>query len=445
MVTTHGDDWWARLREDDDVDGADDSRSWLDLRSRALERQVLDYVRSHMVKFRDPSTKHYLDLMPEEHDERYAERFRTGDLWMGLLHIVQHALGPAFRPVWQDSISERVGADDGAHQPQSEMHHKPPASAITRAICGQLGNIPEVKENPALRGVYASGELGAYIDHAVVAWASDRCRKAVENNESDDGDPWSSEALQTIQVAYQGYERILAGMTSATAISERDDDDQQRQLPSLLPPEERISHVPNDVPRQQGAVASNHHMKQPPSSQGFVPVNAADRVQRESGRTGVIAIEEGLLLRKQQQQQQQQQRQPSRYPQQQAPSSPPFASNVTTAMPSVPPAQGAATRSPRHRDGKQVTNAVDYGYQPPPQKSYVAAEVGRSLQKLPKEDVGGGRVNRSPTTRITLPNGRPSPSQSHAARTRQPRQHRRDHIFSSRPHKGPVATSGSRR
>ncbi|RTE68358.1 hypothetical protein BHE90_017263 [Fusarium euwallaceae] len=271
-ATAYGDDWWTRLREDDDVDGADDVASWLDLRSRTLERQVLDYVRSHMTEFRDPSTKHYLDLMPEEHYEQYAERFSTGDLWMGLFHIVQHAVGPAFRPVWEDSIPERIGADDAIHQPQTEMRHRPPASAITRAICSQLGNIPEVKENPALRGVYASSELGAYIDHAVLAWASDRCRRAVESNESDEGNPWSGEALQAIQAAYQGYERILAGMTSATAISEHDDQQQQqRHLP-----DERISHVPNEVLRQQqGAVLSSS----PPSSQSNQD-NVAERAAK---------------------------------------------------------------------------------------------------------------------------------------------------------------------
>ncbi|KAH7173113.1 hypothetical protein DER46DRAFT_623670 [Fusarium sp. MPI-SDFR-AT-0072] len=218
MVIIHGDDWWARRREDGDIDGADDMASWLDLRSRTLERQVLDYVCSHMTEFRDPSTKHYLDLMPEEHDEHYAERFSTGDLWTGLFHI--------------------------------------------------LGNIPEVKENPALRGVYASNEL------------------TVENNESDEGHPWSSEALCAIQVAYQGYEGILAGITSATAISEQDNQQQQqRQLPSLLPPEEHISHASNKVLcQQQGAVLSNYHIiKQPPLSQGFVPINTADRAQPEVG------------------------------------------------------------------------------------------------------------------------------------------------------------------
>lgn len=443
MATAYGDDWWAQLRADDDVDGADDVASWLDLRSRTLERQVLDYVRSHMTKFRDPSTKHYIDLMPEEHDERYADRFRTGDLWMGLFHIVQHAVGPAFRPVWEDSISERVGANNGIHQPQSEMRHKSPASAITRAICSQLGNIPEVKENPALRGVHASSELGAYIDHAVLAWASDQCRKAVENNESDNGDPWSSEALRTIQVAYQGYKEILAEMKPATAISEHDDDQQQqqRQLPSLLPPGERISHVPNDALRQQGPVSSNNHIKQPPSSQGFVPINTADEVQHHGGRTGIIAMEEDLLFRMQQQQKQQQQ----------PPSSPPSAGNAMTTMPSLPPAQGAVLRSPRHRDGTRVRNPVDCGYRPLPQKSYVAAEVGRPLQKLPKGDLGGGKVNQSPANRTALPKGQPNSSQSHTTRARQPRHHRQDHVLSSQPQKkpswmdGPVATSGSKR
>ncbi|KAI7764227.1 hypothetical protein LZL87_014158 [Fusarium oxysporum] len=149
MTTAYRDDWWAQLGKDDDIDGIDDVASWLDLRSRTLERQVLDYIRSHITEFRDPSIKHYLNLMPKEYNKCYAERFSTGDLWTGLFHIIQRA-------------------------------------------------------------------------------ASDRCRKAVENNESDDGEPWSIKALQTIQVAYQGYEKILAGMALATAIPEHDDDYQQQ-------------------------------------------------------------------------------------------------------------------------------------------------------------------------------------------------------------------------
>ncbi|GKU12219.1 unnamed protein product, partial [Fusarium langsethiae] len=123
--------------------------------------------------------------------------------------------------------------------------------------------------------------------------------------------------------------------------SEHDDQqEQQRQLPSLLPPEEPISHVPNHMLRQQGAVSSNRDVKQPPSSQGLIPIDTTNGVQRESGRTKAIAIEEGLLLRLQQLQQQQRQ---SLTPPQQQPSSPsPFAGNARTAMSSMPPAQGTA-------------------------------------------------------------------------------------------------------
>ncbi|SCO47758.1 uncharacterized protein FFMR_08829 [Fusarium fujikuroi] len=231
MATACGADWWAQLRERGGGDGGtEDIAAWLELRSQSLEKQILDYVRLHMARFKDPSTTQYLALMPEEeHDHSYAERFATDDLWLGLFRVVQNTIGPAFRPTWQDSVSDRVGdlhGGDEAHNLDSETR-RGPASAITRAICSQLGNIPEVMENPALCGVYASTELGTYIDQAVLTWAADRCRKAVEKNESDDGAPWPDEALRMIQMAYQEYERILSGM-AATACS----DDQQRRQPS---------------------------------------------------------------------------------------------------------------------------------------------------------------------------------------------------------------------
>lgn len=51
-----------------------------------------------------------------------------------------------------------------------------------------------------------------------------------------------------------GIREDFAEMALATAISEHNDDDrqqQQRQLPSLFPPEGRISHVSNDMLRRQ--------------------------------------------------------------------------------------------------------------------------------------------------------------------------------------------------
>ncbi|KAI8710962.1 hypothetical protein NCS52_01509600 [Fusarium sp. LHS14.1] len=90
MVTAYGANWWAQLKEEGGDDGgADDVATWLELRSRSLERQILEYVRRHVDKFKDPSTAHYLALMPEEeHDHSYAERFATDELWMGLFRVV---------------------------------------------------------------------------------------------------------------------------------------------------------------------------------------------------------------------------------------------------------------------------------------------------------------------------------------------------------------------
>ncbi|KAJ9412529.1 hypothetical protein QL093DRAFT_2550917 [Fusarium oxysporum] len=120
-------------------------------------------------------------------------------------------------------------------------------------------------------------------------------------------------------------------------------------------------------------------------------------------------------------------------------------------MSSLPPLQGTVLRSPHHRDGARVRNAQDYDRQPPHQKPHVVAEVGRPLQKLPKGDLGGGRVNQSPTSRTALPKGQLSSGQSYTHKAGQSRYYRQDHALGSQPKKkapwmdGPVAKSGSRR
>jgi hypothetical protein len=408
MATAYGTDWWAQPREEGDDGGADDVATWLELRSRSLEKQVLDYVRRHMTRFKDPSTKHYLALMPEEHDDSYAERFAADDLWAGLFRIVQDTIGPALRPVWQDAEPERVGdlrGGDEAHH-QNNGTRRRPASAITRAICSQLGNIPEVKENPALSGVYASTELGAYIDHAVLAWAADRCRKAVENNESDDGAPWPSEALQTIQLAYQGYEKLLSEVMTTTP----PDGQQQQQPPPPSFPQRgfssqlRDSHVP-----EQNAMPSNQYMiKQPSSSQGFVPINMTSGGQGRNGQTREIARQAGLSLMQQ-----------------------PTAAAVS-------PSPRTVRSSKNRKGGNQGRRAM--GHSPP--RPHPVAEVGRSLH-LAETPVRGARVVQSSGGRKGLPSGQRNPGRLNP--TNKNDASASQSLASPSWTRGPVATSGSRR
>ncbi|GKU12794.1 unnamed protein product, partial [Fusarium langsethiae] len=192
---------------------------------------------------------------------------------------------------------------------------------------------------------YASAELSAYIDYAVVAWASDRCRKAVESNESDDGAPWSRDALQQIRMAYQGYEKLLSDMTAV--VPSLEDHHQQQQV--IQPPPSSSSLQPRNYNNEAQSTGSHSRLSsqfqdrhgnshdatqldvvsssssptrptnQPQPSQGFVSINGTSKRQghesrERDGRTGEMIRDEGLtlMMQQQQQQQKQQKQQPQR-------------------------------------------------------------------------------------------------------------------------------------
>ncbi|KAH7150717.1 hypothetical protein DER46DRAFT_689286 [Fusarium sp. MPI-SDFR-AT-0072] len=186
------------------------------LRIKKEEVEIMTQVMDHVVRWINTQPADIVGLQGGNKPLRRAD----------LTPAIHDLMATAYGVGWWAQLREHDDVDDAddiaswLDLRSRTLESSILASAITRAMCSQLGNIAEVKENPALRGVYASTELGAYVNHAVLAWTSDRCRKALEHNESDDGDPWSSEALQTIQVAYQRYEKLLAGMTAAIAISE---------------------------------------------------------------------------------------------------------------------------------------------------------------------------------------------------------------------------------
>ncbi|KFA53719.1 hypothetical protein S40293_09646 [Stachybotrys chartarum IBT 40293] len=156
LEDTHGPDWWAQLRNTEASDSSDIA-SFLDERSRSLER-------------------HYLNMMPEEHDASYAsytERFDADDLWVGLFKTVQSTIGPAFRPVWQEEQSGQAHGAGALHHKNNDTRRRP-VSAVTRAVCSQLRNIPEVTRSPALNSARAFAKLGATIDRAVITRIDNR-------------------------------------------------------------------------------------------------------------------------------------------------------------------------------------------------------------------------------------------------------------------------------
>ena len=99
-------------------------------------------------------------------------------------------------------------------------------------------------------------------------------------------------------MAYQGYEKVLSGMTATASSS---DQQQQQQPPSPSSPSLPQRGLSNQVrdghdASQQNAMPSNQYIKQPLTSQGFNPINKTSGAQGRNGRTGEAAGLAGLSL-----------------------------------------------------------------------------------------------------------------------------------------------------
>ncbi|KPM41002.1 hypothetical protein AK830_g5533 [Neonectria ditissima] len=137
-----------------------------------LEKRILNTVQQEMAKFKTPSIKASLNILPADGGNDYAKRF-TEEPWKAVLNKVEEVLGPDFRSSLTFALP----------RPQvSQVSNLQPASSITRAICALVPNIPEVSENPALNSQQAFEELGASVEQAVIQWVAQRCRPGLESS-----------------------------------------------------------------------------------------------------------------------------------------------------------------------------------------------------------------------------------------------------------------------
>ncbi|KAK2667974.1 hypothetical protein RAB80_017165 [Fusarium oxysporum f. sp. vasinfectum] len=117
MLEGYGSDAWGWLADRGRDDGCDSIASWADKHSRFLEQQVLDYTRDHVAEFTSPSTRIYLDQLPEEYETTYADRFNARDLWKGLLSVVQKPVPPElFRRIWQERPLDRQNGTEDVNE-----------------------------------------------------------------------------------------------------------------------------------------------------------------------------------------------------------------------------------------------------------------------------------------------------------------------------------------
>jgi hypothetical protein len=106
-----------------------------------LQRQVLTFVQKHFADFSHATIEPLLEIYPDNAVETYAERFEH-TVWQGLLKLVYDFCGPCFQ-----------------HDALTHFNHKEPSglsaeatSTIAPSMCQVLESVPEIIQNPALRG-----------------------------------------------------------------------------------------------------------------------------------------------------------------------------------------------------------------------------------------------------------------------------------------------------
>lgn len=196
---------------DVDVGGeADDADAGVDKRAEEcsilLEHRVLEFVRDSMAAFKNPVARAYLDQFPTGRDDAdYAERF-SDDFWSRLLDMVCDVAGPRLGATWRALASATSSTTPGRQGGQDAPTHKAP-SAITRALCTLLPQVPDVVRNPALNNKVASAELGAAIDEAVVGWVVRRCRLGLDSQVGE-REPWSVETRELVRSTQEKYDLL---------------------------------------------------------------------------------------------------------------------------------------------------------------------------------------------------------------------------------------------
>lgn len=165
-----------------------------------LQRQVLVFVHQHFPNFCHATIEPLLDIYPDNAVETYTARFNHG-VWQDLLKLVYDFCGPCFQ-----------------HDALAKFNHTNPSSLDTQetstlvpSMCQALESLPEIIQNPALRGQQAIKELQTALQPVVFRWAVEQCERIVEAG----GDSEGGRSLVDAQEHLDRYRRLLFATRSS--------------------------------------------------------------------------------------------------------------------------------------------------------------------------------------------------------------------------------------
>jgi hypothetical protein len=163
--------------------------------SLGLQQEILTLVQQHIQDFTEPTAAAYLEQLPADQPETYAERFGHAG-WKDLLQIVRAKVGPHL----QDPAVARFNLED----PQIECV---PGWNEAQIWCrNAIHHLPRMASNPALNDPAALDALVVKIRPLLVQWVVGRCREALEAHGQGETTRWPSSTVEQIRAQLVEWE-----------------------------------------------------------------------------------------------------------------------------------------------------------------------------------------------------------------------------------------------
>lgn len=221
-----------------------------------LQRQVLVFVQGHFADFGHATIEPLLEIYPDNAPGTYADRFEH-TVWQNLLKLVYDFCGACFQ---HEALTRFNDQEPSSLDAQA-------TSTIVQSMCQFLESVPEIVENPALRGQQAMKDLQLAIQPVVLQWAVNQCHKIVEEGDSDGGP-----ALAFAKEQLERYRRLLttngssskgqtASTAAATKVTAASVDRQSADERSSQPPTREAHSTCNRTCSPSSAISDTERIK----------------------------------------------------------------------------------------------------------------------------------------------------------------------------------------
>jgi hypothetical protein len=167
-----------------------------DKQSIIVQREILDFVQSHINEFCAFKVKHFLTELPDKHDTSYVMRFQD-TIWQELLCLVLELVGPGL----QHPLMTRFNK----HPPAAAKSKKKSSLDVDQQVQGIITRIFTSTANPALRTEGAADNLRGRLKRQFAQWVVEVCDFGL----ADPGEDWKPSEVAMVKADRAQCEALL--------------------------------------------------------------------------------------------------------------------------------------------------------------------------------------------------------------------------------------------